>query len=124
MAHQTLQDVYGFYCGETTHSIEEYPIRLPRTIDPTEAGLYEHTEIDALHEIRLLELLPPSLHVVRTATTCSSVEYAHAFCRVKIDSKPRRIHVGRQSVICQLPSFETVLQVLSSKEHCLQRRSL
>lgn len=59
MAHQLVQDVYGFYNGVGPPPIESYPVRLPRVLSPTDLQVYRHATIDATREIRLLELLPP-----------------------------------------------------------------
>jgi hypothetical protein len=52
-------DIYGFYKGRETPSVESYPVRLPRILSPTDLEPYEYKTIDATREIRILELFPP-----------------------------------------------------------------
>jgi hypothetical protein len=62
MAFTTGQDLYGFYEGaeeETSASIDQSPVRLPDSPGQDELKWYEHSPIDASHQIRLIELLPP-----------------------------------------------------------------
>lgn len=63
MTLRPLQDVYGFYKGANTPSIETYPVRLPRILSPTDLRPYKYGTIEASQEIRLLELLPPTRKV-------------------------------------------------------------
>jgi hypothetical protein len=65
MALRPLQDIYGFYKGADTQSIETYPVHLPRILSPTDLRSYKHGVIDASQEIRLLELLPPTRKMVK-----------------------------------------------------------
>ena len=62
MAFTTGQDLYGFYEGaeeETSASIDQSPVRLPDNPGKDELEWYKHSPIDASHQIRLIELLPP-----------------------------------------------------------------
>jgi hypothetical protein len=59
MSLRCSQDIYGFYKGHETPSIESYPVRLPRILSTTDLDPYEYETIDATCEIRVLELFPP-----------------------------------------------------------------